>query len=194
MSRRKEKDVIESYRALDVRALHRGGVLVVGWSGKWHWLRNGEIHASIGVTVESLIRLRLSYQATAWGQVEAKNYPVPVVWTPCHLGGCRPWFSCPCCGRRVAKLYGGAVFACRHCWRLNYASQQASKRDRAADRSWNLRRLLGCDEGFLFIPAECIRKPRGMHWRTFNRKIALLRQVEACALADIQAVLASIER
>ena len=147
-----------------------------------------------GLTVESLIRLRLSYQATAWGQVEAKNYPVPVVWTPCHLGGCRPWFSCPCCGRRVAKLYGGAVFACRHCWRLNYASQQASKRDRAADRSWNLRRLLGCDEGFLFIPAECIRKPRGMHWRTFNRKIALLRQVEACALADIQAVLASIER
>jgi hypothetical protein len=75
---------------------------------------------------------------------------------------------------------------------LNYSSQQASKRDRAADRSWSLRDRLGCYEGFLSIPSEYISKPKGMHWRTFNRKIALLRQVDACALANIQAVLASL--
>lgn len=193
MSRRKEKETTEDYLALDVRALHRDGVLKVGWSGNWRWLRNGQVRASISVTVESLTRLRLSYQATTMGQVETKNYAVPVVWTPCHLGGSRPWFNCPICGRGVAKLYGGGMFACRHCWRLNYASQQASKRDRAANRSWSLRDRLGCDEGFLSIPAECICKPKGMHWQTFSRKIALLRQVEARALADIQAVLASFE-
>lgn len=54
------KDSTENYRTLDVRALHRGGVLVVGWSGNWHWSRNGEIHASIGVTVESLTYVVLS--------------------------------------------------------------------------------------------------------------------------------------
>ncbi|WP_260456030.1 hypothetical protein [Pseudomonas baetica] len=194
MSRRKEKDATEDYRALDVRALHRAGVLVAGWSGNWQWSRNGGVRAKIGVTVESLTRLHLCYQATSRGQVEAKDYVVPVVWTSCHLGGSRPWFSCPSCGRRVAKLYGGVVFACRHCWRLNYASQQVSTRDRAADRSWSLRRRLGCDEGFLSMPAEYICKPKGMHWRTFNRKIALLKQVDAGALADAEAMLASIDR
>lgn len=194
MSRRKEKDTTEDYQALDVRVLHRAGALVVGWSGNWQWSRNREVRASIGVTIESLTRLRLRYQVTTRGQADAKDYVVPLEWIPCHLGGSRPWFSCPSCGRRVAKLYGGAVFACRHCWRLNYASQQTSRRDRAADRSWNLRRALGCDEGFLSIPAEYIHKPKGMHWRTFNCKIAQLKQVEDTALADTQAVLAGIER
>jgi hypothetical protein len=194
MSRCKEKNTIEDYRALDIRTLHRAGVLVVGWSGNWQWSRDGEMRARIGVTVESLIRLRLKYQVTTRSQVEAMDYVVPVAWTPCHLGGSRPWFGCPSCGRRVAKMYGGAVFACRHCWRLNYASQQASKRDRAADRSWSLRSLLGCDEGFLSIPAEYICKPKGMHWRTFNRKIVRLKQVDADALADTETMLASIDR
>jgi hypothetical protein len=37
---------------------------------------------------------------------------VPVTWTPCHLGGQRPWFLCEGvqrrgCGRRTAILYAG---------------------------------------------------------------------------------------
>src|ERR1700730_14154689 len=53
------------------------------------------------------------------------------------FGGARPWFMCPVqsngvyCGRRVTKLYGvGRLFACRHCYRLAYTSQQESARDR----------------------------------------------------------------
>jgi hypothetical protein len=44
--------------------------------------------------------------------------------TPCHVGGSRPWFICPAlgCGRRVAILYGGGIFACRLCFQLAYAS------------------------------------------------------------------------
>jgi hypothetical protein len=125
MNRRKDKDATEDYRALDVRTLHRAGALVVGWSGNCQWSRNGEVRASIGVTIESLARLRLRYQVTTRGQTDTKDYFVPLEWMPCHLGGNRPWFGCPSCGRRVAKLYGGAVFACRHCWHLNYTSQQA---------------------------------------------------------------------
>jgi len=194
MARAKEKCATTDYRALDVRGLHRAGVLSPGYACSWQWKRRGEVVASINVRTESLARIRLNYQVRSGGQAEQKDYSVPITWTPCHLGGERPWFLCPCCHRRVAKLYGGAVFACRHCWRLNYASQQASKRDRASDRSWALRQALGCDEGFLCLPAEYIPKPKGMHWRTFNRKIQQLRQVDARALADASAMVASIER
>jgi anti-anti-sigma factor len=53
------------------------------------------------------------------------EYGVAIQWTTCHSGGKRPWFVCPAqnCGRRVAILYGGSVFACRHCYRLAYPSQ-----------------------------------------------------------------------
>lgn len=195
MSRNKKKAATEDYRALDVRSLNRDGALVPGWRGNWcWWTSSGEKRASIGLEVESLEAVRLRYQAATQGQTETKDYPVRLEWTPCHLGGERPWFLCPCCARRVAKLYGGVLFACRHCMRLNYTTQQANKRDLAADRSWKLRRALGCTEGFLSIPAEFISKPKGMHWQTFNKKIEQLKRVDNRALADTTALLASIER
>lgn len=194
MSRAREKNIVEDYRALDVRALHRDGLLVAGWRGDWQWSRGGNVRASIGLEIESLERVRLRYQVTFQGQTEAKDYHVLITWIPCHLGGSRPWFLCPCCGRRVAKLYSHRVFACRHCLRLNYRCQQTNKRDVASDRSFKLRDALGCDEGFLSVPAECIPKPKGMHWRTFNRKIEQLKEVEGRALTSIAAMLGMIER
>lgn len=194
MSRAREKNTVEDHRALDIRSLQRDGVLVAGWRGNWQWSRDGEVRASIGLEVESLERVRLHYQVTIQGETEAKDYPVVITWTSCHLGGNRPWFLCPCCWRRVAKLYSYGMFACRHCLRLNYRSQQASKRDVASDRSFRLRDALGCDEGFLSIPAQCIPKPKGMHWRTFNRKIEQLKAVDGRALGDARALLDKIER
>ncbi|WP_254797457.1 hypothetical protein [Geopseudomonas aromaticivorans] len=188
------KRTTEDHRALDVRKLHRAGALAAGRSCGWEWSRRGEVVASIGIEAESLECLRLRYQLTRQGKTEAKDYRVPITWTPCHLGGNRPWFLCPCCGRRVAKLYSSTLFACRHCLRLNYRSQQANKRDRPCDRSWDLRRALGCDEGFLSLPAEYITKPKGMHWRTFERKVEQLRRVDARALGAAQAMLGTIER
>lgn len=188
------KNTTDDYRSLDVRTLHRAGALTAGRACSWEWSRRGEVVASIGIEAESRGRLRLRYNLTRQGQTEAKDYPAPITWTPCHLGGERPWFLCPCCARRVAKLYGGTVFACRHCLRLKYRSQQASKRDRPCDRSWDLRRALGCNEGFLCLPAEFIAKPKGMHWRTFERKVEQLKEVDARALASAQAMLGRIER
>lgn len=50
--------------------------------------------------------------------------------TACHFGGWRHWFNCPCCNKRVGKLYHGHYgFACRECYNLNYLSQQLSKTD-----------------------------------------------------------------
>lgn len=194
MARAKEKASTDDYRALDVRSLHRAGALSPGRVCTLSWKSRGVVVASIDVHAESPASVRLRYQAKTAGQLEQKDYRVSIVWTPCHLGGERAWFLCPCCSRRVAKLFGGAVFACRHCWNLNYASQQASKRDRASDRSWTLRQALGCDHGFMCLPAEYIQKPKGMHWRTFEKKLEQIKQVDGRALAEVSAVIDSIER
>jgi len=53
-------------------------------------------------------------------------YPVRLDWTACNFGGERTWFLCPTmgCGRRVAILYGGEIFACRHCYQLTYPANE----------------------------------------------------------------------
>ncbi len=60
-----------------------------------------------------------------------------IVRTPCNIGGWRPWFICPAvgCGRRVAILYGGRIFAWRRCYQLAYASSHEDAGDRATRRA-----------------------------------------------------------
>ena len=96
------------------------------------------------------------------------NYPVRLAWTGCSFGGRRVWWLCPAvgCGRRVALLFGGAVFACRHCHRLAYRSQREADHDRASRRADNLRDRMGWEPGILNGSGT---KPKGMHWRTFER-------------------------
>ncbi len=70
------------------------------------------------------------------------------------------------CGRRVALLCCGAVFACRHCHRLVYRSQREADDDRASRRADKLRDRLGWEPG---IQNGNGLKPKGMHWCTFER-------------------------
>ena len=71
------------------------------------------------------------------------------------------------CGRRVTKLYGvGRLFACRHCYRLAYASQQESAHQRGLGKSQKIRMRLGGSPNML---EEFPDKPKGMHWRTYER-------------------------
>src|SRR3984893_3374067 len=89
------------------------------------------------------------------------------------FGGARPWFMCPVqsngvyCGRRVTKLSGvGRWFACRHCYRLAYTSQQESARDRGLWKSQKIRIRLGGSAGML---DDFPDKPKGMHRQTYDR-------------------------
>jgi hypothetical protein len=75
---------------------------------------------------------------------------VTIAWTPCRFGGERPWFVCSAesngldCGRWVSKLYSvGGLFACRHCHRLAYESQQESTRHRGLGKARKIRMQLG---------------------------------------------------
>jgi hypothetical protein len=65
--------------------------------------------------------------------------------------GSRAWFICPAvgCGRRVAILYGGSIFACRHCYQFAHASSREDAGDRATRRADKLRARLDWEPGIL---------------------------------------------
>ena len=162
------KDTTSDMRALDVRRLQRDGLLTPGRAFGWNWSRNGETIASIQMRTEAE-RVILNYRSRINGdEWKAMEYPVRLEWTGCNLGGQRAWFLCPAqgCGRRVAILYGGGVFACRHCHKLNYQCQRETDDDRFARRADKIRERLKWDAGILNGNGW---KPKGMHWRTFER-------------------------
>jgi hypothetical protein len=167
------KNTIEGCRSVDVLEWHRRGYLRSRWFSLT-WSRDGEQVASIKVETQRHSPT-LKYQSRSWGEdwsnVEQR---IAIAWTPFRFGGERPWFVCSVtangvyCGRRVTKLYGaGRLFACRHCYRLAYASQQEPVRRRGLGKSQKIRMRLGGSPNML--EEEFPDKPKGMHWRTYER-------------------------
>jgi hypothetical protein len=63
-------------------------------------------------------------------------------------------------------VFDRGIFACRHCHDLSYESQNETPTLRSIRRVRKIRMRLGT--GFSF--AEPFpEKPRGMHWRTYQR-------------------------
>lgn len=162
------KGTTDAYQRLDVRHLQRKGLLERGRSFTWQWSRDGETLATIDIRTEP-DQVILSYRHRL-GEAEWKReeYPVRLEWTPCAYGGRRAWFICPAqgCGRRVAILYCGAIFACRHCYQLAYPCQRETNDDRVMRRAERIRHRLGWEPGIMNPDGS---KPKGMHWRTFVR-------------------------
>ena len=179
------RDTVDDMRALDVRRLKREGLLEPGNKFGWRWA-NSRGESSIKLRVEAS-GIWLSYRVRDTGAEEWKdmNYNVPLVSTPCHLGGSRAWFLCPArgCGRRVAKLYSGRVFACRKCHQLAYPSQREPAYERHARRADKIREKLGWRPGILNGPEHT--KPKGMHWKTYDRLVHEYRLLEQASLRGI---------
>jgi len=164
----------EGCASIDVRRWHREGRLWAGQRFSSSWTCGGEPSGSISVRTEVdavvlMFRSR-SWQDSEWKSVEQR---VPITWTACHLGGRRAWFRCSVysggryCGRRVALLYGaGELFACRRCYGLAYASQQESAHHRGLGKAQKIRMRLGGSPNML---EEFPDRPKGMHWRTYDR-------------------------
>jgi hypothetical protein len=108
----------------------------------------------------------------------------PVEWTPQHLGGCRSWFLCPGCGRRCRVLHAPRnlmgqtePWRCRECHGLKYERQyrqphlytvgQLAKASRALD--------IRHPAPLLITPPEYVKRPKGMHRKTFEVKLAAYR-------------------
>jgi hypothetical protein len=122
--------------------------------------------------------LVLGEPATAAFSYSIKGGPfmpatIPIVWTA-NPYGLRPFFQCPRCGRRSCKVYLGAFPACRQCMGLSYPVCYETKLDQAFRKAWKARARLSPPDGLGgigdWIPDS--RKPKGMHWRTFERQRA----------------------
>lgn len=163
------KDTTEGYRSIDVRWLKREGMLTPGANWRITWSRHGEVVASINVRA-GLGRVLLTHRHKGGGhEWKDESYPVELTTTPCHIGGERPWFLCPApgCSKRIALLYGGHIFACRECHQLAYPSQREDVGDRILRRTNYIRKKMGWPAGI--FNGKNFGKPKGMHWRTYER-------------------------
>lgn len=149
--------------ALDVRQLARKGRLKPGcFSWSWTYTHTGESAGSVNVRVTgSPEQVILSYQWTpSGGEPRTMECALPIERTNCNYGGTRPWFLCPKCQRRCAVVYfGGGSYACRRCNQIAYYSQSEDLMDRAFRKKRKLEARLVDGWG----------KPKGMHWRTYER-------------------------
>jgi len=167
------RQTCEGCKSLDVRRLHRDDLLRASLKYSWSWSRNGEPSGDIRIETESdalILIFRVRQYGAEWKDIRQR---VPIDWTSCRFGGRRPWFICAVykngryCGRRAVKFYGaGDLFACRSCCDLAYASQQQSPRDRGVSQAQKIKERLG---GSASLFGGFPDKPRGMHWRTYER-------------------------
>ena len=163
---RRCKSSTKKFLCVDVRRMHRQGQLQSRASSVITDEANAEIQLvarADRVTIRHGIRLLAGFRELARQTVKLDK-------TPCNYGGQRPWFRCPGCDRRVAVLYGEKLangasvknrrFKCRRCHNLFYPSQRETWSDRMFRKSEKFWIRMGGWSG---------GKPKGMHWRTYNR-------------------------
>jgi hypothetical protein len=189
------RDTTSDLRSLDLKYLQREGLLTPGRSCSLTWTRLGQTEASISVRAEA-DRLVLNYRHQSGGNDwRPMECAVPLNWSTCDFGGRRAWLLCPAdgCGRRVTRLYLGSAgnSACRHCYGLVYACQRESADDRATRRVDKIRERLGWEPGIMYGSG---RKPKGMHWRTFERLEAQHDDFVAVSLGPTAVRLRLLER
>jgi hypothetical protein len=189
----------ESCNSIDVRRWHREGRLRAGqwFSCSWTW--GDEPSGSISVRTET-DAVVLMFRSRCPGDSEwmSVDQRVPITWSTCHFGGLRPWFRCAVhsngryCGRRVAKLYAaGELFACRHCYGLAYESQQEPMHQRGLGRAQKIRLQMGGSQN-MFEPFP--DKPKGMHWRTYDRRRGAHDVAEARSTMGMMRLVDSLQR
>lgn len=111
---------------------------------------------------------------------------LPLDRTPCvALGGKQVWFRCPCCGRRAALVYlnGYQGFVCRLCTGAIYRSQTEDKEARLTRKLRRIRARIGAQGADEQSPIWNHPKPKGMHWKTFER---VLDQAEEARIRSVE--------
>ena len=110
-------------------------------------------------------------------QMEQIVQQIRITWTPCHLGGWRPWMLCPYCKTRVAKLLRGlGGYCCRTCiGKPHYASQAKSAHGRRHFEICKIRLQLNGNASLLEPFPD---RPRRMHRKTYERMKARALELE----------------
>ena len=161
------RDTCERYQRIELPYLRKHKMLRPGYYGQLSWNHGGEPTGSVNFRVhENSIELIYKHRNAGEDEWLDVNEHVPFAFTAQNFGGRRRWFVCLSCGRKCAVLYGGTHYRCRKCWNLAYQSQNESPLFRALSQAQKYRRRLG--------GSECTddpfpQKPRGMHWRKYDR-------------------------
>jgi hypothetical protein len=102
---------------------------------------------------------------------------IPVSWTRCYFGSARPWFHCPHCKRRLARLFKGmGGYFCRACvGNPVYESQRRSRKARAYLQAYRLRQRLGGSRPVLDPLPE---RPYRMKRKTYRRICSQIETLE----------------
>lgn len=160
----------EQSMPFDIRKVARCGRLTPGQYYSWHWSSDGERVGSVSVRTE-VDRVIVSYHRTRNGQTHPFECALLIQRSAGGYGS-RPVFTCPSCRKRCAVVYfGGNAFACRTCLKLVYASEAED----LMGRLWRKQRKI---ESRLLDGDDCYQKPKGMHWRTFNRLADEIDEIE----------------
>jgi hypothetical protein len=194
-----KKTTIAECHSVDLRYLHREGLLKPGRWFSLRWSRADRETGSIRGVVEGAERpeqmiLLYRYRGGLGGEWKDVQERVSLDWTACNFGGERPWFMCPGtgCGRRVAILYGpGKYFLCRHCYELVYESQRKNEMHRALRRTQTIRERLGGSANMMKPFPE---KPKGMHHETYWRLREAYDEAEMAQLAGMREWLDRLEK
>lgn len=114
---------------------------------------------------------------------KVQGYRIPLEQTQVSFGR-RWWYRCPCCERRCGVLYHhSGVFACRHCVKPAYESQNGSKIDYMAERIRKARVKLwhdlpSCLTDDLLASSKYWPKPNNSHQQRYERERAKVLAME----------------
>ena len=175
MSRRRERVRLEDGLKLDLNKLLRDGF---GKTGEWRW---GAIHwnyVGMGEVVASgalEMDLREDDDARVELRLGKLEQFIQLVREPRRFGGGQWYFVCPVTGRPASVLWlppGASRFSSRQTWgrRVAYGSQFQAAYVRTLSRAQDIRVRLG-GRRYVSLDTPSPPKPKGMHWRTYERLI-----------------------
>jgi hypothetical protein len=177
---------VENSLTLDLRCLFEDRFLKVGGrtSGTLRWTVVGTDEETASMDFKSELSEESGYLRLYWtstdqwtGETRQCENRITLTTSPQPFGGWRWFFICPRTGKNAAKLHlpsGAHTFASRKAYRLGYQCQRETPHDRALSRAFALRRKIGADGGI----DDYIEKPKGMHWRTFDRAMEKISRAE----------------
>jgi ribosomal protein L37AE/L43A len=145
-------------------------------TGKWQWLIDNAPVSNIDYEVNTRDGNRF-FRAVYCTVETDKHYDfkIPLCTTNPHYGGVRWWFNCPNCSKRVGKLYNSGIYACRTCVGMAYESQRLDEAYRKLYKAHAIYRELKGISGLYGIDPL---KPKGMHWKTYQKKLNQMRQLD----------------
>ncbi|MDI9848135.1 hypothetical protein QM467_08740 [Rhodoblastus sp. 17X3] len=184
MARDRWRARLEDGLKLDLNKLIRDGVLRPGSTCRAS-IRWANVYSS-DESAAGVMTAHMCGKSYGWLELEVdgRRQEIALESQSRHFGGRQWYFVCPrlhCLVSVLWRPYGASAFASRQAWgrRVAYGSQFETWHDRAITQARHVRRKLGGEDWELSYGDPMPEKPKGMHWRTYERKIKRINRYES---------------